>query len=112
MRISIQIRNAKSLLIPVHCVGVDEPGGREGDGAEVTDGDAKQDGVGGWGHLLPGQDANDQDVGDAGDDHQDWHDVAIHWLDKLDWAKEGACIDHITWLWEHATRNESSAWIN
>ena len=78
-------------------VEVDVPGGGQEDGQEVAHGHGGEDGVGGGPHGGPGQHDDDGRVGDEGDQHQDWHEVAVDRLDQLDRSQPtGGCRREIS----------------
>ena len=88
----------------VESVGVDEPGCGEDDGAQVAHRHGQQDCVGGRRHLGLGQDADDDEVCHGGDDDEERHDEPVDWLDEVKRTEEGAGVDNIARLGEHATK--------
>ena len=86
-------------------VEVDVPGGGQQDGQQVAHGHRGQDGVGGRPHGGPGQDDDDDRVGDAGDRHEDRHQVAVDWLDQLEGTQPGGDVHQIAVSLHHTSGN-------
>ena len=45
--------------------------------------------------MEPAQDNDNDTIGKAGDEHEDWHEEAIDWLNNIQGTQPGGGIDHV-----------------
>ena len=63
-------------------------------------------------NTKPAQDNDDDTIGEEGDEHEDWHEEAIDWLNNIQRTQPGGSIDYVATSFLLATRTKCSTCQN